>query len=92
MQNPAIYVSGTSGLESLLQHTRRQWDQMKEFQAMPEPQSEQRKLQVLRHILQGFYSDVERPVIIDKSRGWDRSDSVYRNGARARSAHYCHGA
>ncbi len=37
---------------------------------MPPEASEKLKLQVLRHTTAGFFADVDKPVLFDKSRGW----------------------
>jgi len=73
MQNPAFHVTATSGLEALLQDVRLHWDQAVEFRAMPTEESERVKLQVLRHMVQGYFAHIEQPVILDKSRGWTGS-------------------
>ena len=69
-QNPRFYASQTSGMLDVLFGVRNQWDNLIEMKAMDQELSEQRKLAVLRGIMESFYADVDRPVIFDKSRGW----------------------
>ncbi len=69
-QNPRIYSTQTSGLIEILVSIRNQWDKLIEMRAMDNDLSEKRKLSVMRSVVNGFYADVDRPVIFDKSRGW----------------------
>ncbi len=69
-QNPAIHVSGTSGILSIITNIRNHWSDVAEFNALEPATSEARKLSVLKGAFNGFYTDVEKPVIIDKCRGW----------------------
>ena len=46
---------------------RNSWDNLIEFKASP---NEPAKLRVLRGILDNYYSDVDKPVVFDKCRGW----------------------
>ena len=66
-QNPRFHVSGTSGILDVIFSVRNNWDELIEFKANP---NEEAKKRVLRGILDNYYADVERPVIINKSRGW----------------------
>ena len=69
-QNPALYVSGTSGILGILTNIRNHWEDVAEFRALDPVLSAQRKLQVLRAALDGYYSDVIHKTVIDKCRGW----------------------
>lgn len=69
-QNPRFYASQTSGLLDVLFGVRNQWDSLIEMKAMDAAISEQRKLSVLRGVINSFYADVAQPVVFDKSRGW----------------------
>lgn len=69
-QNPRVHASATSGLLEVLFNIRNQWDNVIEHRAMPEAESEQVKLQVLRAVMDGYYAHIDRPLIADKSRGW----------------------
>lgn len=66
-QNSRFYASGTSGILDIIFSIRNTWDELIEFKANP---NEEGKKRVLRGILDNYYADVEKPVIIDKSRGW----------------------
>ena len=69
-QNPRFHVSATSGILDVMFGVRNQWDKLIEFRAMDPEESEAAKLRVLRGILEGYYSEVEQPIVFDKSRGW----------------------
>ena len=66
-QNPRFYVEGTSGIMDIIFGIRNTWDQHLEFKARP---NEPAKHRVMRGILESFYSDIEKPVVFDKCRGW----------------------
>ena len=66
-QNPRIYATHTSGCMDVMFMVRNNWNQMIEHQAHPNDEAQRR---VLRGILHNYYDDVERPVVIDKCRGW----------------------
>ena len=66
-QNPRFHSTPTSGCLDVLFSIRNNWDKLNEHQANPCPQ----KLQnVLRSAFYGYYADVDKPVVFDKSRGW----------------------
>lgn len=67
IQNPRFYVSPTSGILDIMFSVRNNWDNLIEFKANP---NEEAKKRVLRGILENFYADIDKPIIIDKSRGW----------------------
>src|SRR4051812_24056449 len=66
-QNPKFHVSPTSGVLDVLFLVRNSWDKLIEFQANP---ANEQKLLVLHGILESFYSNVEKPVVFDRSRSW----------------------
>lgn len=66
-QNPRFYVTSTSGILDILFTVRNAWDGVLEFKASP---NEEGKRRVLKGILESYYSDVQQPLIFDKSRGW----------------------
>jgi sulfotransferase len=66
-QNPKFHTTGTSGIMDIMFGVRNNWDNLLEFKAAP---NEHAKIRVLRGILDSFYSDVEKPVVFDKCRGW----------------------
>jgi len=69
-QNPAFHVTPTSGILGILVTTRNQWNQNVAFRAIPWEESERTLCQVMRHIMQGYFEHVDKPVCFDKSRGW----------------------
>ena len=69
-QNPDIHVTPTSGILDILVNTRNRWNNNTAFKAIPWEESERVLCQVLRNIMQGYFEHVERPVCIDKNRGW----------------------
>lgn len=66
-QNPRLYTTQTSACMDVMFGVRNNWDQLIEHKAHPMPQAKRR---VLRAILESYYADVDRPIIIDKCRGW----------------------
>lgn len=66
-QNPRFHTTGTSGIMDIMFSVRNNWDQLVEFKASP---NDAAKLRVLRGILYSYYSDIDRPVVFDKCRGW----------------------
>lgn len=69
-QNPDFYVTPTSGILDVLVNTRNRWQVNEAFRALPWEQSEKVEVQVLRHIMQGYFAHVDKPVCIDKNRSW----------------------
>jgi len=66
-QNPRFHTTSTSGIMDVMFGVRNQWDKLVEFKATPNPEG---KIRVLRGIIESYYSDVDKPVIFDKCRGW----------------------
>lgn len=69
-QNQKLYVSGTSGIQSILVNIMTHWNDVAEFNALDPEVSKTRKLSVMRAALEGFYADVPQEIVIDKCRGW----------------------
>jgi sulfotransferase len=69
-QNPRMHVTPTSGVVDMLVQVRNTWDRNDAFQAMDRKLSEQVKANVLRAMLQGYFSHVPQAVCIDKNRYW----------------------
>ena len=66
-QNPEIHGEAVSSLSSLVGSIHANWyayDTNKEYD------NPQAKLGVLRGMLAGYYSHIERPIIVDKDRQW----------------------
>jgi len=66
-QNPRFHTTSTSGIMDVMFNVRNSWDKLIEFQASP---NEEAKMRVLRGILESYYTDVDKPVVFDKCRGW----------------------
>lgn len=66
-QNPRFHATATSGIMDIMYNVRNVWNELIEFKANPDSVAE---LRVLRGILDSFFSNVSKPVIFDKSRGW----------------------
>jgi sulfotransferase len=66
-QNPKFHTTHTSGCLDILFGTRNAWDKLIEHQAHPDKNA---LLRVQKAIIEAYYADVEKPVVIDKSRGW----------------------
>ena len=66
-QNPLIHSTHTSACLEVLFGIRNSWDEYIEHKAHP---MEDTKRQVMKGVLENYYWDVEKPVVVDKSRGW----------------------
>ncbi len=69
-QNQRIHATATSGILEMLFQVRNSWDTVAEFRAMDDRQSTAAKQRVLSAMLRGYFADVDRPIVFDKSRGW----------------------
>jgi len=69
-QHPQIHVTPTSGVVDMLVQVRNGWDRNDAFQAMERKLSERVKGNVLRAMLQAYFSHVDQPICIDKNRYW----------------------
>src|SRR3954466_12777191 len=70
-QNPRFHASATSGVLDVIFNVRNHWDQLAQFQAMEDRAAcEAAKRRILRAILDAYYGDDPRPVVLDKSRSW----------------------
>lgn len=67
-QNPRFLATSTSGILDIMFGVRNSWDNLIEFQASPNDEAKKR---VLKGILDNYYSDTDKPVVFDKSRGWN---------------------
>ncbi len=69
-QNPNLYVSGTSGILDMMLNVRNYWPKIVAFNALDPKISNTRRVSTLRGMLNGYYEDVEQPIVIDKCRQW----------------------
>lgn len=70
-QNPQFHTTATSGVLEILFSARNRFWEVNSFRAMDEKELETKIQNTLRGILQGYYLDVEKPIVFDKSRGWE---------------------
>lgn len=66
-QNPEFHATATSGILDVMFGVRNSWNSHVEFRAAPDYAAE---IRVLRGILEGYFGNVTKPVVFDKSRGW----------------------
>lgn len=66
-QNPDFHATATSGCMDTMFCIRNQWHNLIEHKASPNEEAFQR---VLNGIINNYYADVEKPIIVDKCRGW----------------------
>jgi sulfotransferase len=66
-QNPRFHATHTSGSLDVLFGIRNNWNNLVEHKAHP---CQEKLDAVLRASFQAYYSDIEEPVVFDKSRGW----------------------
>lgn len=66
-QNPQIHGESVSSLSTIFGEINVNWNNNEPNQAY---QNEQAKIGVLKGILYGYYSHINKPIIFDKNRGW----------------------
>lgn len=66
-QNPEIHGESVSSLSSIFGTIHANWNNL---EPNNEYRNDQAKLGVLRGILKGYYSHIQKPIIFDKDRGW----------------------
>jgi sulfotransferase len=66
-QNPRLHCTHTSGCMDVMFIVRNHWNKLIEHKAHPDEEALRR---VLRGILCSYYESVEKPVVVDKCRGW----------------------
>lgn len=69
-QNPAFYVTPTSGIVDMLVQVRNYWDRNEAFRAHDRELNESLKRNVLRSMLWGYFSHTEANICLDKNRYW----------------------
>jgi sulfotransferase len=67
-QNPLTHVSTTSGLVGILHTLATTWHTSPILNI--NDQSRSRLAQTMRGIIDAFYEEIDKPIVIDKSRGW----------------------
>jgi sulfotransferase len=70
-QHPTVHTTATSGLLDMLVGTLRAWaDSMSVQSTMDKEASELEVQRILRNICDSKYEGINKPVILDKARGW----------------------
>lgn len=66
-QNPETHGESVSSLASLIGSVHASWNQ---YDTNKEYRNDQAKIGTLTGILQGYYAHVDKPIVLDKDRGW----------------------
>ena len=66
-QNPQVHGEAVSSLASIIGSVNASWNSIESNQ---EYENSQAKKGVLTSIFQGYYNHIDRPIILDKDRGW----------------------
>ena len=66
-QNPEIHGESVSSLASIVGSFHASWSN---FEQNQEYNNTQAKLGVLRSMFNGYYDHIDKPIVIDKDRGW----------------------
>jgi sulfotransferase len=78
-QHPEIYASGSSALQDLIFKTDLTLQELDKVYAIPM----QRKLNLYGALIDSFYKDIDKKLIIDKHRGWIKNfaglNTLYKN-------------
>jgi len=67
-QNPKIHSTSTSGLIELMGAVCNTWESSPSTKAQGENKEE--VYRILRSVIQSKYENINKPIVIDKSRGW----------------------
>jgi len=66
-QNSEVHGESVSSLSSIFGSINASWSSMEQNQ---EYNNTDAKVGVLKSVLQGYYSHIDKPIIVDKDRGW----------------------
>lgn len=66
-QNPSVHGEAVTSLASIVGSINASWSSMEPNQ---EYNNMQAKKGVLKSVFQGYYSHIDKPIIVDKDRGW----------------------
>jgi hypothetical protein len=76
-QHPSLHASSTSGLLDMLIGTLRAWADSLNTKAQKDQEAAEEEIQrVLRNICETKYADIQKPVILDKARGWANDTNI----------------
>lgn len=73
-QNPKIYVSPLSPLLDTLQGVEKT---LNVHETTLSADFENNITNGLKHYVQGFYNDVEKPIVLDRNKGWGSKESIF---------------
>jgi len=66
-QNPKVYSEAVSSLSAIMGNVAYNWESLEPNIEYPNYEA---KKGVLKSILEGYYSHIDKPIIFDKDRGW----------------------
>lgn len=75
-QNPQIHGEAVTSLSSVINQVHTTWSQ---HLSNREYQNDQAKIGTLKGIVQGYYSHIDKPIIIDRDKGWISQISLLEN-------------
>jgi hypothetical protein len=77
-QHPSVHATSTSGLLDILVGTLTAWKDSLTVQAQStdQKQSEEEIQRILRTICEEKYTPIDKPIILDKARGWSSSINI----------------
>jgi hypothetical protein len=67
-QNPKLHVTATSGLISIMGAVAKQWDT--DITVHSQGRDDTEIYRMLKAVMEAKYAKVDKPVVIDKNRGW----------------------
>ncbi len=75
-QNPQTHGESVSSLSSLVASVHANWNQ---YDTNKEYKNDKAKIGTLKGMLQGYYSHIDKPIILDKDRGWTPQIGLLEN-------------
>lgn len=76
-QHPSVHATATSGLLDVLVGTLKGWKESATVQSVPDDKENNEELQrILRNICQTKYEKIDKPIILDKARGWSSDINI----------------
>jgi sulfotransferase len=85
-QNPQVHSEAVSGLHPIFSSVHANWNEVASNNENPNPQA---RMGVLNGILSGYYNHIDRPIVIDKDRGWISNIGLVEAVTRKRSKIIC---
>ena len=76
-QHPSVHATATSGLLDVLVGALKAWKESRTVQsAFDQKENEDELVRILRNICQTKYEKINKPIIIDKARGWSSDINI----------------